>query len=159
MRRGLLKGLEQAGDTRLPSVVLCRSLEGALLHLQHTAGVDGGATEAGGRPVWGVSCLVDGSCADGQARPYQAKLAAHPHASRPLLAHIQGAAGQGQAGSSGRVLVAVGPEGGWQDAELELLAAEGFEAASLGQRILSTTSAVVLAAGLVQNHLQQHAPD
>lgn len=42
-----------------------------------------------------------------------------------------------------RVLVAVGPEGGWTDWELDLLSAHGFKAVSLGWRTLRTDTACV----------------
>ncbi len=42
-----------------------------------------------------------------------------------------------------RVLLAVGPEGGWNDFELEAFAANGFHAFSMGPRILHVDTAVV----------------
>ena len=47
------------------------------------------------------------------------------------------------ASGAGRVLVAVGPEGGWTDAELAMLGAHGFARLSLGPRILKTETAAV----------------
>jgi RsmE family RNA methyltransferase len=44
---------------------------------------------------------------------------------------------------AGRVLVAVGPEGGWNDFERELLTARGFEPFSLGARTLRVDTACV----------------
>ena len=55
---------------------------------------------------------------------------------------------------SSRKLVAIGPEGGWTDAELALLEGHGFARVSLGPRILKTeTAAVALLAvlGLVED--------
>lgn len=43
----------------------------------------------------------------------------------------------------GRVLVAVGPEGGWTDDEVDRLEAHGFVRLSLGSRILRTDTAVI----------------
>jgi 16S rRNA (uracil1498-N3)-methyltransferase len=43
------------------------------------------------------------------------------------------------------VAIAIGPEGGWTDGELEAAGAAGFEAASLGHLILRTETAVVAA--------------
>ena len=61
------------------------------------------------------------------------RLVAHPGAASPLrLRDLPGAA---------RVLLAVGPEGGWTAFELELLARHGFEAIGLGPRILRTDTA------------------
>lgn len=42
-----------------------------------------------------------------------------------------------------RMLIAVGPEGGWTDYELDLFAAHGFARASLGWRVLRTETACV----------------
>jgi RsmE family RNA methyltransferase len=47
----------------------------------------------------------------------------------------------------GRVALAIGPEGGWVDFELTLLAARGFVPFSLGERILRVEVAVPYALG------------
>ena len=44
----------------------------------------------------------------------------------------------------GRPLLAIGPEGGWTDDEVELLEERGFRRVSLGPRILRTETAVVV---------------
>ncbi len=44
--------------------------------------------------------------------------------------------------ASPRVVVAIGPEGGWEPEEVLLFRAKGFHAVSLGQRILRTDIAV-----------------
>ena len=68
--------------------------------------------------------------------------------SRRVVAHpyAQGKETPGQSAhcaGPGRVLVAVGPEGGWTDDEVALLESHGFERLSLGPRILRTDTAVV----------------
>lgn len=45
--------------------------------------------------------------------------------------------------STSNLLLAIGPEGGWTDEEVNLLEAKGFERYSLGPRILKTDTAVV----------------
>ena len=50
----------------------------------------------------------------------------------------------------GRLLLAVGPEGGWTDDEVELLESRGFSRYSLGSRILRTDTALV---ALLARHL------
>jgi RsmE family RNA methyltransferase len=45
-------------------------------------------------------------------------------------------------GTTGRTIVALGPEGGWIDRELETFAAHDFEAVTLGAAILRVESAV-----------------
>lgn len=61
---------------------------------------------------------------------------------RRIVAHPYGA-GDGAARSQGRLLLAVGPEGGWMDDEVALLEKHGFERYSLGQRILRTDTALI----------------
>ena len=54
--------------------------------------------------------------------------------------------------SAGRALVAVGPEGGWDDFELRLLSNRGFRPVSLGARTLRTdTACIALLAALRAN--------
>jgi RsmE family RNA methyltransferase len=48
-----------------------------------------------------------------------------------------------RAGRGARVLLAVGPEGGWNDFERDLLAAHGFRAVSMGARTLRTDTACI----------------
>lgn len=47
------------------------------------------------------------------------------------------------AGGLGRILLAVGPEGGWLDFEVEMFQRQGFCCCSLGERILKVDTAVV----------------
>ena len=56
---------------------------------------------------------------------------------------------------AGRLLLAVGPEGGWTDAELELLEERGFSRFSLGKRILKTDTAVIALAAKLNKEEQQ----
>jgi RsmE family RNA methyltransferase len=52
----------------------------------------------------------------------------------------------------GRIpVLAVGPEGGWIDAELALLEEKGFERMSLGPRILRTDTALVALLGILMS--------
>ncbi len=52
-----------------------------------------------------------------------------------------------------RVLVAVGPEGGWTGFELDLLASHGFVRVSMGRRVLRSDTACVAALALVHGVL------
>ncbi len=65
--------------------------------------------------------------------PTANRVVAHPYAER----------GETAAESEGRLLLAVGPEGGWTDEEVSLLESRGFRRYSLGPRILRTDTAVV----------------
>ena len=54
-----------------------------------------------------------------------------------------------------RILVAIGPEGGWNDFELALLERHGFVRAGLGARTLATTTACIAVVSLVHELLAQ----
>jgi len=58
-----------------------------------------------------------------------------------------------------RVLLAVGPEGGWNDFELRLLEARGFVCVSMGQRTLRSDTAVIALLALVHSARASHAKD
>lgn len=63
------------------------------------------------------------------------RVVAHPRAAAPLEAAVA-------PGASGRTVVAVGPEGGWIDRELDSFAHIGFVPVSLGAAVLRVESAV-----------------
>ena len=71
---------------------------------------------------------LDGLCPDG------ARLAAHP---------AGGAAPLAWPASATRVLLAIGPEGGWDEYEIRMLETHGFALARLGPRTLRTDTACV----------------
>jgi RsmE family RNA methyltransferase len=52
-----------------------------------------------------------------------------------------------------RVLLAIGPEGGWNDFEITLLRAHGFETIGMGPRALRTDTACVALLALVHNSI------
>ncbi len=76
------------------------------------------------------------------AAHYSHLLIAHPGQSLPLSVCL-GKARQAGAGGAGRVLVAIGPEGGWIDYEMDFFTRMGFTQFSLGERILKVDTAVV----------------
>jgi RsmE family RNA methyltransferase len=55
--------------------------------------------------------------------------------------------------SSERVLIAIGPEGGWNAFEVDLLQARGFEPVSMGPRTLRSDTATIVLLGLVHDAL------
>lgn len=67
--------------------------------------------------------------------PTANRVVAHPYAA-PEGAETAPAA-------SGRLLLAIGPEGGWDDGEVAALREKGFRPYSLGKRILRTDTAAV----------------
>jgi RsmE family RNA methyltransferase len=70
------------------------------------------------------------------------RLVAAPGARTPPSAAVDERGG-------GRVLLAIGPEGGWNPFETALLAAHGFRAVSMGARTLRTDTACVAMLALV----------
>ena len=63
---------------------------------------------------------------------------------RRIVAHPYGAdSAPDLVSPSGRLILAVGPEGGWTDEEVALLEEKGFVRYSLGPRILRTDTAVI----------------
>jgi RsmE family RNA methyltransferase len=71
------------------------------------------------------------------------RLVAHPEAGTSIAASL--------GDSPGRVLLAVGPEGGWNDFELSLLRSHGFTPVSMGPRTLATTTACIALLTLVHS--------
>jgi RNA methyltransferase, RsmE family len=79
-------------------------------------------------------------------RSYGSRVFLHPYGEQGRMGEL---GRDGGATLKAPITLAIGSERGWTDAELELLRAAGFEARSLGSRILKTetaaTAAVVLA--------------
>lgn len=71
----------------------------------------------------------------GLSAAYPTRLLAHPDAAGGLAARLCPP-------PAGQVLLAIGPEGGWVDFELEQLRSQGFTAFTLGPRILRVDTAV-----------------
>jgi 16S rRNA (uracil1498-N3)-methyltransferase len=116
IREGLIEGLQQARDTRLPQVSVHRQFKKL------------------------VEDKLDGF------GPYAARLVAHPgDGAFPSLAALP---------KDSRILLAVGPEGGWTPFELELLVGHGFEAVSWGPRALRTDTACAVLLGLIHAALK-----
>jgi 16S rRNA (uracil1498-N3)-methyltransferase len=68
----------------------------------------------------------------------------------PMRVLLEPAAAAVQSGGQTRVAIAIGPEGGWTDAEFSLAAAAGFSEAALGANIMRTETAVCAALAAVQ---------
>lgn len=110
----LMEGLQQARDTRLPSVSIHRQFKVL------------------------VEDALDGLFGSGP------RLMADPGAARPA-----GAAARER--GEGRILLAVGPEGGWNDFERNLLAAHRFQPVGMGPRTLRSDTACIALLALVHD--------
>ena len=72
------------------------------------------------------------------------RLVADPIAERPAGAVVRESLEE-------RILLAIGPEGGWNDFETNLLEAHGFQAVGLGSRTLRTDTACIALLALVHD--------
>jgi RsmE family RNA methyltransferase len=102
----LIEGLQQARDTRLPSVSIHRRFR--VLIEDELDRLNGPAL----------------------------RIVADPSAATPLRDVVPGS-------QESRILLAIGPEGGWNAFELGLLAAHGFQSVGMGQRTLRTDTACI----------------
>ncbi len=76
--------------------------------------------------------------------PTSRRLVAHPYESGKVEEGKRGMGVLGGMGATGRrLLLAIGPEGGWTDDEVALLETHGFARYSLGSRILRTDTATI----------------
>jgi RsmE family RNA methyltransferase len=76
------------------------------------------------------------------------RVVADPAATTPVGAALR-------ASDAGRVLLAVGPEGGWNAFERRLLEAHGFSAASMGCRTLRSDTACIALLALVHHAIEE----
>jgi RsmE family RNA methyltransferase len=75
------------------------------------------------------------------------RLVASPSPSEPPANILAGSTGE-------RLLLAIGPEGGWNEFEMNRLAAHGFRAISMGPRTLRTDTACIALLALAHHWLQ-----
>jgi len=121
----LVEGLQQAKDTRLPTVSVHKRFKVL------------------------VEDDLDRLCPGGR------RILAHPDDARGDAPSIASALSGIEPDE--RVLLAVGPEGGWNEFELALLAAHGFARVGLGPRTLTTTTACIALLALVHDALRRSA--
>ena len=142
LKRELWRGLEQCGETLLPHVHLgsTRSLQRTLRALQPQEQQPAPRRLLAGAEVGqGWQLRAAASMWEGEG----CRLVAPPSPSEHEGAAVPAVA------SSGRRRLAIGPEGGWRAAELELLRQHNFATFSLGSRVLTTeTATVALLSGL-----------
>lgn len=113
----LIEGLQQAHDTRLPTVSIHRQFKVL------------------------IEDVLDGRFGNGL------RLVADSRASMSVSSAVRESAAE-------RVLLAVGPEGGWNDFEIDLLARHGFQIVGMGPRTLRADTACIALLALVRESLK-----
>jgi RsmE family RNA methyltransferase len=143
----LIEGLQQARDTRLPRVSIHRQFRKLVEDELDTF------YEAASNSGIAAAAAAEASFAN------VIRLVAHPAAGA-------GASAARSIGSIGmrreptpRVLLAIGPEGGWNAFELDLLQRHRFEPIAMGPRILRTDTACIALLALVHDALRQAEAD
>lgn len=76
--------------------------------------------------------------------PNSTRVVAHPYDAELITAPLKG-----------RLLLAIGPEGGWTNEEVELLKSKGFLCRSLGGRILRTDTATIALLAKLNNETEE----
>jgi 16S rRNA (uracil1498-N3)-methyltransferase len=122
----LIEGLQQACDTRLPKVSIHRQFKVLV-----EDGLDG---------------LDELDELDEPSRG-GLRLVAHPAADRQAGAVVRQSIEE-------RILLAIGPEGGWNDFETGLLEARGFQCIGMGRRTLRTDTACIALLALVHDAMK-----
>jgi 16S rRNA (uracil1498-N3)-methyltransferase len=144
----VLRQITELGADRLVPVAATRSvarLEGARAEkaVERWRGVARAAAEQSRRAWRPEVAEVATVSAVGQGLPERTQLlVAHVGASRSLPEVVG-------AGQTGDVAVAVGPEGGWSDAEVDLLRAAGGIPVGLGPTVLRTGHAAAAAVAVL----------
>jgi 16S rRNA (uracil1498-N3)-methyltransferase len=81
-------------------------------------------------------------------------LVAQPGSSVTLRRALRGAGSDAWGYGPKRVVLAIGPEGGWSDHELKVLTQGGFEEVALGNRTLATDVACVALVAAVKERTE-----
>lgn len=138
MRQLLIEGLSQAEvDCMLPELHIKRNLK----HLLDSE-LDG---------------LIDGAGGDANVL----RLIAHPplqSSSSPddnlrMSSYIRDSLERNHGGDGRRIVIAVGPEGGWDREEVLLFQQKGFQLVNIGPRILRTDIAVPVLLGVAHEYV------
>jgi 16S rRNA (uracil1498-N3)-methyltransferase len=127
-----VEGLEQCGDTAVPRVVVARRLK---IFLEDDL-------EQLAPPATTLRIVAHPRALDGERESPRV------HELHPPMHSVPEAR---------RLLVAIGPEGGWQEPyELEMLKKHGFATVTLGERVLRSDVAVSVLLGLAHDWLAKN---
>lgn len=139
IRQEILRGLEQAGDVRVPQV-------GVGLRLPPIVDRVSGVLSSEDAKTNGFEWLLEGH--RGWTMDADVLLLAHPGQGQTSMADaLADARGR-------RVLLAIGPEGGWTDYELDLFENAGFKRVGLGSRTFTTDVACISLVSAVRERQQ-----
>jgi len=133
----LIEGLQQACDTRLPEVTVIKQLKPFL--------------EKETFPDIGKRLIADPSA----ERSLFQTLVAPKLGEGGLETSCVGAQHFAEQGRNDRILLAVGPEGGWTPYELKLFEQHGFKTVGIGKRILRTDTACIGIISLLAESLRK----
>jgi len=163
-RQYLINGLQTAGGTMLPEVVLCGGVEEALKAAETASGAagSGGVSAAGVAPAGEAASWTKGlagadsaelaesaESADSAPRPVPVRLVLdNVSAGRPLASIDLTQRDSAEPTGSRRVVLAVGSERGWSERERGLFQSAGFSSVTLGSRVLRTETACSAGAAL-----------
>ena len=152
VERNLIKGLEQAGDVFVPGVTLVKRFPAVL----DAIGVSGVTPKPESVTVLVTSGIHDGDASAKSKNQNQnanfttqtseqqpIMLVAHPGSCVSLRSALRGAGKDSWGYGPKRVVIAVGPEGGWSEFELETLKKGGFTAIEIGNRTFATDVACI----------------
>jgi len=149
----LIRGLEQSGDVHAPTVALITRFPAALDALGVTGETPKKESVRVLCPPEGNEARPPGKAEKREARdfsethPAEAKkpimLVAHPGSSVTLRQALRGAGSESWGYGPKRVVLAIGPEGGWSEYELTVLKKGGFIEVAVGNRTFATDVACV----------------
>jgi 16S rRNA U1498 N3-methylase RsmE len=148
VQRELVRGLEQSGDVFVPRVTLVKRFPAAL----DAIGVTG--REPKPESVQALTASLEDEAARRDDFDAPLMLVAQPGSSVTLRRALRGAGSDAWGYGPKRVVLAIGPEGGWSDHELKVLTEGGFEEVALGNRTLATDVACVALVAAVKERTE-----
>ena len=148
VQRELVRGLEQSGDVFVPRVTLVKRFPAAL----DAIGVTG--REPKPESVQALTASLEDEAARRDDFDAPLMLVAQPGSSVTLRRALRGAGSDAWGYGPKRVVLAIGPEGGWSDHELSVLTEGGFQEVALGNRTLATDVACVALVAAVKERTE-----
>ena len=155
VQRELIRGLEQSGDVFVPRVTLVKRFPAVL----DAIGVTGRDPKR--ESVRALTASLEDDENEKAFRQRRADdvdaplmLVAQPGSAVTLRRALRGAGADAWGYGPKRVVLAIGPEGGWSDHELSVLTEGGFQEVALGNRTLATDVACVALVAAVKERTE-----